>query len=415
MLRARQRRRDLGCLVACVALVLAACGGEADTDTMETIDPAAGSPETSVGYEEAIDPDVLALAQEIGDRLGRDDGFAAVVGALDAGYRVVQIRSGASDLQADGTISGVAPEEAARGVFAAGTGDIGGMTVLAAAVDVFVAAKVSPQDLHAALERKEKGELFEGFLGAVVALVDVGYSLEQIVDGLVFGEARLATIVDPDNSYDNEECIVLAERDGTLIAPEDAAQRAFYESQDCADVIRYGDVAVYIGGERVAGRTTTTRQPMHATTTTTAPAASVEALPRIYRGDGLHRITFYDSALDSTMICENDVAIELRLETDGSAVFTYSPGMGMHRDGDDFECREAAGNTWTGTFDAVAGTFTIIPPAEDAEREYWDVGGDFDDASAFGPAGYARLHPFPDESGFQRNTYDFEFNLPRVP
>lgn len=41
--------------------------------------------------------------------------------------------------------------------------------------------------------------------------------------------------------------------------------------------------------------------------------------------------------------------------------------------------------------------------------------GDSDEANAYGPAADERLHPYPAESGFQRSTHEFEFNLPRVP
>ncbi len=78
--------------------------------------------------------------------------------------------------------------------------------------------------------------------------------------------------------------------------------------------------------------------------------------------------------------------MELRLEADGTAVFTYFAGIGVQLSTDSIECNDAPGNAWTGSYDAVAGTFAI-PPVSDA-FESWNIGGSFDDVSAYGPMGY---------------------------
>jgi hypothetical protein len=391
-----------------------------------------------------------AAAAALVDQWGSDrDAFYVVAWSLDAGYSAGQIIDAAPQglILADGTITDpqgaqVEPLHEPEGLLVAVEGEALGLGVVVAAAvpagGMAGRARVEdePQDAQVpglgllreafdgGLEEFEKKqarlqtqaetdaaaleawealalEQTERITGLTVVLAARGYSGRQILEAYLLDQWEFNYTRDPGTI--TTVCWYVISSSGERVVPAHAPEDPVHERK-CAHLLE---------------QTQAESQPGYADAETqdedNAEAAVAEAFPRVYRGDGVYRITFYDSDTDATKICENDVTIELRLEADGSAVFTYSPGWGTHIDKDLFECREAAGNTWTGTYDTAAGTFTILPPAEDPQREYWEVGGDFDKDSAFGPAGYARKHPYPDDSGYQRNTYDLEFNLPRVP
>ncbi len=356
-----------------------ACGGEVATDTTSTIATTDADPLSLVAYDELIHPAAMETAREIVDRLGPNDAFAAVVLALDAGYGADQIAEHVAAIARDGTIPGVAPSGPSGGVFAQARGE---PLVLAAPEGLPLAAELTPADFLDVLNSKadrgqvltgppaalemNKRETVEAFIGAIVALTEIGYSLEQIVEGLVFGEQRLATftwtedrILGKRDVFD--DCIVLAERDGTLIAPSSAPVSDYPGSEACADALRYGggDMRVLIDGELVAGVVTTTTTSGVTTSSTVATTTTEAAMtfPHTFAGSGtltfstdyaagacvvdpvLMRVTLLpDGTVEGTVEYTNFVFTWERLEgvqtlvcSDGSPV-TIDLG-GTHEDG----------------------------------------------------------------------------------
>ena len=153
----------------------------------------------------------------------------------------------------------------------------------------------------------------------------------------------------------------------------------------------------------------TVTDPGNPALTTEEVGTETPTYPRIYRGTGLYTLTVYRSGDDATFVCEREGDMELRLEVDGTAVFTYFAGVGVKLGISEAECLDAPGNAWMGSYDSAASTFTIASPS-DAIQD-WDVGGSYDDQSAFGPAGYEYTTELGDN--FLRDTVVITFDLLR--
>ena len=216
----RRGVRDLARCVAAISLVIgvAACGGgEAGTLTVRRRhdrDHSNGCWASRPGRNGDRCRGLSNGSASIVDRLGPDAAFAAVVLALDAGYGADQIAQHASVLTSEGTIPGVAPTGAPTGVFATATAPAQGLRL---------AAEKTPAQALANLKAKAYDEdTVETLLGTVLFLAGVGYSAEQILEGLIFGEQRYARTAMQGlegEGLDYTRCIVLAEQDGTLITP----------------------------------------------------------------------------------------------------------------------------------------------------------------------------------------------------
>jgi hypothetical protein len=291
------RRLVVALLAVVVSAVMVGCGS---SDSGSLIDRPSGTTDAPVGTETdaglpgsdgsavdgdelavGIDPEVMAVAATIVDHVGPEDAFEAVVLALDAGYGVDQIAAASSTLEADGTIPGVLPENPAEGVFAASAvGSTGFGVVLAVspgvAADPEITAledkidnSVSALGLLEPMSEEEEEEA-EARVGLILALAGMGYSMEQIVEGLVFGEQRygmfsaLGTVeaaLEVDSDEPLFKCPVLAEMDGTLVTPamEPARIGDSYvcHTETFGRDTPLGGVKVLIDGRLVDGRTTT--------------------------------------------------------------------------------------------------------------------------------------------------------------
>lgn len=155
----------------------------------------------------------------------------------------------------------------------------------------------------------------------------------------------------------------------------------------------------------------TVTDPGNPTLTTEDQGTDTPTYPRVYRGPGLYTLTVYRSGDDATFVCEREGDMELRLEADGTALFTYFAGVGVKLGVSEAECLDAPGNAWTGSYDASAGTFTIASPSDKIQD--WDVGGSYDDQSAFGPARYEYATDLG--ANFLSDTVVITFDLPLNP
>lgn len=254
-------------VVASLASVLVACGGAgddgtagpsevssaADTSVAPSSVVSGGAEPATLAYDDVIEPGAMQTARAIVDRLGPDAAFAAVVLALDAGYEVDQIAEHVSVLTVDGVIPDVVPAGVAAGVFT--TADRAGEDAASGAPLGFrgVAAPSEPTPgafLDTLSDKASRGAILTGppaqhvddagdvaaFIGALLYLKDIGYSFDQIVEGLYFGEVHL-TYVDWEEEDDNE-CILLVERDGTVTLPAGSPAEGNIWANDCATGIR---------------------------------------------------------------------------------------------------------------------------------------------------------------------------------
>jgi hypothetical protein len=254
-----------------------------------------------------IDPAAMKTSRDIVDRFGPDDAFAAVVLALDAGYGADQIAEHANTITPDGTIPGVAPSGPASGVFASALGDVSAM---AAPPGLRLAAEPTPADLLDTLTVKaERGEVLTGppsslamddkemgeaFIGAILFLASIGYSFDQVVEGLIFGDLHMSYAYERD-------CILLAEGDGTVITPAGPPSPGNLGAEDCIKRMTYpgtkSGMRVLIDGDWV----------YIVTTTTTAPTTTVAAVtfPITFAGSGTltftSDITIGECVLDAVL------------------------------------------------------------------------------------------------------------------
>jgi hypothetical protein len=99
----------------------------------------------------------------------------------------------------------------------------------------------------------------------IVALVDVGYSLDQVVNGFVFGEAAAAIGVDRSGetstglSLDGAAvaaCFTLRDSTGQVIVPDGAGGNALLASATCGRAIRAGTIS-FDGIDRLRADTET--------------------------------------------------------------------------------------------------------------------------------------------------------------
>lgn len=428
------RVRDLGCLTVCLALVLGACGG-GDTDTGEAETPSTAVADTTA--EVSLDAEATDAATTIVDRLGPAEALDAVLLALDAGYGPDQIMDGGAVLEADGMIPGVEPDGPVQGVFADGPVAVGGLRGVWAAslgpVLIAVADEEAPtvQSIADELERdfdlggrivggteetlsETERENTAAMVGALLILIDTGYSLEQIIEGVVFGEYRWALGSTSGADERSAQCIVLASSDGTLVTPANRAPESALPSGGiCAAAISKGTVKVLIDGRRVDGVTTTTTaatvttSTSTSTTTTSIPPAL--AFPRTYVGGGTARWSFSFPPPGS---CVVEDTLELTLEDDGTlhGLYTRTSPTFVGKPGDaptTLECGEqifvdelevTGSHTPPGAGSSEAGTIDV----EIVGWPDWHMGGAYTPDTAefeweiqYEAAGYEGDEPHP--------------------
>jgi hypothetical protein len=258
-----------GSLIICLAL-FTACGGETTVTTsngstsLPTTTATTAPPATSTtapepdgfGTSEAI----IAASDALTSSLGAEEAAVAVVLALDHGYSFRQLMDAAGQgrLGTDGTIPGVDPEYGAYGLLTDGstTAANASATVAPQAVPaVRLIAALPPHNLLMltakelikvaadALDRmfsspleaegdEEPTRLGLTTIGLLLQLSSMGYSFEQIVDGILFGEL---TLLKPAPEEFNSMCLSLTEfeSEGSLVAITPASPPASEASGPC--------------------------------------------------------------------------------------------------------------------------------------------------------------------------------------
>jgi hypothetical protein len=210
-----------------VLMMASSCGGEGSVFE--------GSATTTTEHlRDLVDAEALTLGEAIVGDLGPEAAPLAVAYALDRGYTAAQIADGAraGALQADGTISGFAPELPLWGIFsdlpANGSATGGGsrtatalarrsgepnpyrvqitkdqwLTGLAAEADrVFsgLPTPSAPSSVGSTTTTTEppapdETERATIMIGLIIDLSNLGYSAEQIILGIALGEVRIAAV-----------------------------------------------------------------------------------------------------------------------------------------------------------------------------------------------------------------------------
>lgn len=324
--------RKLARCTAVFGLVIgvAACGGDSEVGSPATTDATtATNAALPVPDETVIDAEVMATVGVIVDRLGPDPAFAAVVIALDAGYAADQIAQHASVLTPQGTIPDVAPTATPTGVFATANGQ-----------GLRRSAEKTPAQALANLQAKAYDrDTVDTLIGTVLSLSGTGYSAEQIIEGLVFGEQRFALA-----AVDGiERCILLAERDGTVIIP--AGPPTLADGRRCAvGIMNRSELLVAIDGNWVEAAT---------------PAAPVPETAD-------YRFTAVLDLSDETGTLRYDWAGSFNLDDEGAITGSGSVG------GSSAGTCESPGfeGTESGTYAyTVDGTFDIAGSAADDQLE----------------------------------------------
>lgn len=263
VLEDEEMRSKTGLLFMCLALV-ASCGGETTTTTSDDsadistttaiTAPVTATTTAPVQDDYGMSELVLAASDSLVAALGVDEATTAVVLALDSGYSFDQLTAAAAagTLSTDGTISGVDP------VY-----DTYGLIVNSSPSATDVSATGEPRAVHAILltralaaadsdpvpqnafirnlndrandffspreaerQQEERGRFV---IAMLYHLSSLGYSFEQIVDGIVFGEIHWFKPTQPGaDGEDVQPCIGLSRigSDDSLVAITPASHPA---------------------------------------------------------------------------------------------------------------------------------------------------------------------------------------------
>jgi len=406
-------------LAAAVLVVgLLGCGDTSDDAADVTSETTVAEDEVTVG---ALDnAELVQLVDAVAGDVGDAAVFEAVAVAVDRGYAVVQLAdaAGTGAISADGTIDGVAPTGEPYGLLVAAGGSVQSLRTPPPPVTTTEFAGA----VEAAFEEFDLSTDNRLLAAVVMTLVEMGYSLDQIVEGLVLGELTVRYSTDY-KSYTNGrdlvivKCLALVDAAGEVVAPErELAKRdvAVRRSFECGKLAREDklltreQLKARVREEEGLPPLTTAPPPDatdagdEATSGDPAPEADTEpatelTFPRTYRDDdGLHVLS--DFVYDVPTSCPTSGPMELVLAEDGTATFTYYNGVGIEATltADDqpvINCVARPGNTWMGTYNVEFGTIEIVPPVPEG-FDTWDVGGSFDAGTAEVHGGYS-LPPNP--------------------
>lgn len=282
-----QRRLTRVVVVASVLATAVACGGNSD-GAGSPLDPArtdqVGDSDEGTDGEVVVSGSIAPTPIVVGETIvglhGADEGVAATLYALDAGYSIGQLSTAALDgsLAADGSIPDVAPAGPDHGVIAAP------VESMSRAAD---SPERSAEDVYREIDRKlatvatinllgaplgvfgdisyeavfpsepeldpNTKEAAAATIGVMAALVDMGYSLDQVVNGFVFGELSLAMGADRSGEENPQTfsidgapvapCFVLRDSAGEVIAPTESGARVLLGSTTCARAVRDGTIS----------------------------------------------------------------------------------------------------------------------------------------------------------------------------
>lgn len=263
-------RRKTGVLFICLLLVTSCGGGTTTTTSNDSADaptttatsaPVTASTADPVQDDYGMSELVLAVSDSLVTALGVEEATAAVVLALDSGYSFEQLTAAATagTLSTDGTISGVDPAHDTYGLIAnegPPAADVSAtaehQVVPAILLTRAIAAADSdlvPQndfirdlndranDFFAPREAERRQEERGRFVIAMLYhLSSLGYSFEQIVDGIVFGEIHWLRPTQPGtDGQDVQPCIALSRigSNDSLVAIAPALRPAKGLSEGC--------------------------------------------------------------------------------------------------------------------------------------------------------------------------------------
>ncbi len=227
-------------LAVVVALMATGCGG----------DGTGGSIAFQSDLEiPGLDDEVLVAAGALAADVGDDAVFGAVAEALDRGYTVAQLveAAGKGIVTRDGLIEGVEPAGESFGLILGSDPDGGGnaFPIVLAAPQLVAAAWADPvtaDELEEAMASSR--DIYDldvedadsiALVAVLLHLIDMGYSFDQVVEGVIFGEMSLAlTPADSGSSI----CFALVDGRRKVVMPERNPGGAFIEATVCRNLVR---------------------------------------------------------------------------------------------------------------------------------------------------------------------------------
>lgn len=307
-------------VVVVVALSAGSCGGDSGDDVTSLGESA------STVADGTFDATPIEVAETIVATLGPDDAFLAVLLALDGGYTVDQVVTAGLDgtLGADGRIAGIDPIGSPSGLIAAppvgedaadeGAAPLGYRTVIvAAAAPTAAEEKHTGADVSSALLGKladlagaqivgarlgisqDNWDAFRPrrpaadaapvaapnsnalFVGLLIGLVDAGYSIEQFVEGFVFGDWEEIAVTQVSTDSGDIDCIVLFDGDGGLVPPASRGSDVFAVNSPCRDAIKAANEAGEDDGDESTSTTDAPPEDASPQEATTTPPATDSA------------------------------------------------------------------------------------------------------------------------------------------
>lgn len=330
-------RKPLVILVA-IVLVAAACGDD-DSPGGATGPEQSEVTDQRVGVDAVVPLPLLDTTDALIEAFGPDGAFGVLVQALDLGYSVEQIAEAAGNgaMTSGGVIPGVEPEFFALELSTAtafGLVEVLGAPLSLLAVQV---PRTSVQELKrkalsdasliflGVVEPIEIGDDGEeapldrdqsrAIVGTLLMLSAAGYSMEQIVEGLVSGTdaSIVVTVVDGPDGLTNAICPVLAEG-GNVVAP----------ARSGLSVAGVGHCAQYYDRLTDRSDTSPTTAPASADTTTSpAPSAGADivAFGPFPVSESFGTVVFNEYRAEACN--DGRLFITARIEVDGEAGRTF--------------------------------------------------------------------------------------------
>ena len=231
--------------VATVVVVVAAGCSDSGGETMP--DPVAGVL-TPVDLSTVVDPVTASAIDSYVESLGPEPAFRAVLYSFDNGYAPDQVATAMGDgtLNVNGVIAGVEPAGATVGLIdRSGPSAHAALIIAAGRVIVAGAGPVTAEDfmrgilddtasmflgLDLAAERKRQElsrEAGRAMIATLLTLMTAGYSLEQVVQFVVFGDMSIQLI-----PTRKQNCTVMAIERKVVVDPADRPLPA-----ECAEFV----------------------------------------------------------------------------------------------------------------------------------------------------------------------------------
>jgi len=241
--------------VRCVAVFALAAGavacGGSDDDAADTETESVAVEEIAVSV--LADPEVIGLVEVIAGDVGDDMVFEAVALALDRGYSVEQLSEvgGTGAVSADGVIVGVDPVGESFGVLLVDDAVASfGRTADATVPVEDLAEAIAPvhDDFNWRVDLDEDLQNNVVLAGVLVTLVEMGYSFDQVVEGVVFGELSVRYATELKSYTTGSElvgigCVTLADGTGSVVVPSrDPVPGTVTNAYRCGQAARNGQL-----------------------------------------------------------------------------------------------------------------------------------------------------------------------------